>query len=107
LLGGFLTTYLSWRIGFLLEAVIIAIVLSGLGLVKDAPYTGERKIDLVGAAHINRVSALAGPLAAVLDGADDDQRAAMRRTATDLAAPFLADGGLEIPGRALLLSGRR
>jgi EmrB/QacA subfamily drug resistance transporter len=50
LLGGFITTYLSWRVGFALEAVIIAVVLSGLGLVKDTPYTGERGIDLVGAA---------------------------------------------------------
>ena len=29
LLGGFITTYLSWRVGFLLEVVIIAVVLSG------------------------------------------------------------------------------
>jgi len=50
LLGGFITTYLSWRIGFLLEAVIIAVVLSGIGLVRDAPYTGPREIDPVGAA---------------------------------------------------------
>jgi EmrB/QacA subfamily drug resistance transporter len=49
LLGGFITTYLSWRIGFLLEVVIIAIVLSGIGLVRDAPYTGPRRVDLVGA----------------------------------------------------------
>ena len=28
LLGGFVTTYLSWRVGFLLEVVIIAVVLS-------------------------------------------------------------------------------
>ncbi len=49
LLGGFITTYLSWRVGFLLEAVIIAVVLSGIGLVRDAPYTGPRSIDLVGA----------------------------------------------------------
>ncbi len=50
LIGGFITTFLSWRVGFLLEAVIIAVVLSGIGLVKDVPYTGERKIDLVGSA---------------------------------------------------------
>ena len=50
LLGGFITTYLSWRLGFLLEAVIIAIVLSGIKLVHDAPYTGPRTIDGVGAA---------------------------------------------------------
>jgi EmrB/QacA subfamily drug resistance transporter len=49
LLGGFITTYLSWRIGFLLEVVIIAIVLSGIGLVRDAPYTGPRRVDAVGA----------------------------------------------------------
>src|SRR5690242_7806422 len=50
LLGGFITTYLSWRIAFLLEDVIIIIVLSGIRLVRDAPYTGPRHIDLVGAA---------------------------------------------------------
>src|SRR5918994_5495911 len=49
LLGGFITTYLSWRIGFLLEVVIIAVVLSGIKLVRDAPYTGERRVDVVGA----------------------------------------------------------
>jgi EmrB/QacA subfamily drug resistance transporter len=49
LLGGFITTYLSWRIGFLLEDVVIAIVLSGIKLVRDVPYTGPRHIDLVGA----------------------------------------------------------
>ena len=49
LLGGFITTYLSWRVGFLLEAVIIAIVLSGIGLVRDVPFTGDRSVDLVGA----------------------------------------------------------
>ena len=50
LLGGFITTYLSWRVGFLLEAVIIAVVLLRIGLVKDVPYHGSKKIDLVGAA---------------------------------------------------------
>jgi MFS family permease len=50
LLGGFITTYLSWRVAFLLEAVVIAIVLSGIKLVRDVPYTGDRSIDLVGAA---------------------------------------------------------
>ena len=49
LLGGFITTYLSWRVGFLLEAVIIAIVLSGVKRVRDVPYTGPRGIDAVGA----------------------------------------------------------
>ena len=49
LLGGFVTTYLSWRVGFLLEAVVIAVVLSQVGLLKDVPYTGERQVDAVGA----------------------------------------------------------
>src|SRR5437660_2192251 len=49
LLGGFLTTYLSWRVGFLLEAVVIAIILSQIKLVKDVPYTGDRHFDVVGA----------------------------------------------------------
>src|ERR1700744_6131864 len=50
LLGGFLTTYLSWRVGFLLELVVIAVVLSQVGRLKDVPYAGERQIDSVGAA---------------------------------------------------------
>jgi len=49
LLGGLITTYLSWRVAFLLEVVIIAIVLSGIRLVKDVPYTGPRRIDTIGA----------------------------------------------------------
>ena len=49
LLGGFVTTYLSWRVGFGLEVVIIAVVLSQIRLVNDVPYTGPRKVDLVGA----------------------------------------------------------
>ena len=50
LLGGFLTTYLSWRVGFLLEVVIILVVIANLKLVKDVPYSGSREIDPVGAA---------------------------------------------------------
>src|SRR5687768_3576894 len=49
LLGGFITTYLSWRVAFALEAVVIAIVLSGIKLVRDVPYTGPRHVDPVGA----------------------------------------------------------
>ena len=49
LLGGFVTTYLSWRVGFLLEDLVIVIVLSGIKLIRDVPYTGSRQIDLVGA----------------------------------------------------------
>ena len=49
-LGGFITTFLSWRVGFLLELVVI-----GGGAVRHpawsgtSPYTGPRGIDLVGA----------------------------------------------------------
>jgi EmrB/QacA subfamily drug resistance transporter len=50
LLGGVITTFLSWRIAFLLEALIIAVVLLGIGLVKDVRFTGDRSIDLVGSA---------------------------------------------------------
>jgi MFS family permease len=49
LLGGFITTFLSWRVGFLLELVVIGTVLAGIGMVRDVPFTGERRVDLVGA----------------------------------------------------------
>ena len=49
LIGGLITTYLSWRIAFAGEVVIIAIVLVGTRQVKEVPYTGPREIDLVGA----------------------------------------------------------
>jgi MFS family permease len=50
LLGGFITTYLSWRVGFALEVVIIAVVLLNIRLVSDVPYTGPRQIDFIGSA---------------------------------------------------------
>lgn len=49
LLGGFITSYLSWRVAFLLEVVVIVVVLSGIKLVRDVPYTGPREVDVVGA----------------------------------------------------------
>ena len=49
LLGGFITTYLSWRIAFVLEDVIIVVVLSSIRLVHDVEYTGSRRVDVVGA----------------------------------------------------------
>src|SRR6478736_2495210 len=49
IIGGFVTTFLSWRVGFGLEVVIIAVVLSQIRLVRDVAYTGSRKIDIVGA----------------------------------------------------------
>jgi hypothetical protein len=48
LLGGFITTYLSWRVAFGGEVVIIAIVLVGSKLVHDVPYSGDRGVDVVG-----------------------------------------------------------
>ena len=52
LFGGFVTTYLSWRVGFLFEVAVIAVVLSGIRLVHDVPYTGSRRVDVVGAAPV-------------------------------------------------------
>src|SRR6187397_1636930 len=49
LVGGFITTFLSWRVAFAGEVLIIAIVLLGSRLVHDVPYTGERGVDVVGA----------------------------------------------------------
>jgi EmrB/QacA subfamily drug resistance transporter len=49
LIGGFITTYLSWRVAFAGEVVIIAIVLIGSRRVKEVPYTGDRRVDVVGA----------------------------------------------------------
>jgi MFS family permease len=64
LLGGFITTFLSWRIGFLLEVVIIGIVLLNIRLVKDVPYTGPREVDAVGA--ILSVLAMGGIVLSIL-----------------------------------------
>jgi MFS family permease len=49
LVGGFITTYLSWRVAFAGEVLIIAIVLLGSRRVHDVPYTGDRGVDVVGA----------------------------------------------------------
>jgi hypothetical protein len=43
----------------------------------------------------------------VLRAASPDQLAALRRTAADLAARYVTDTGIAIPGQALLVSGRR
>ena len=49
LLGGFITTYLSWRVGFLLEVVIIGIVLSGIKHGEGRAVYGRANIDVGGA----------------------------------------------------------
>ena len=47
--------------------------------------------------HVERVSSLAGPPAAVLQASSPHPIAAVRRTAADLAAAYVTDNGLEIP----------
>jgi EmrB/QacA subfamily drug resistance transporter len=64
LLGGFLTTYISWRVGFLLEVVVIAVVLSQIGRIKEVPYTGDRQLDVVGA--VLSVLGMAGVVLGIL-----------------------------------------
>jgi MFS family permease len=49
LLGGFLTTFISWRAGFLLEALIIAVILWNSKLIKDVKVEGAKTIDYTGA----------------------------------------------------------
>ncbi|MBI5088350.1 MAG: class I SAM-dependent methyltransferase [Actinobacteria bacterium] len=56
--------------------------------------------------HIRRVSSLAGPLAAAFAAATDEQLAAVRATAAQLAAPHIGDDGVRLPGKALLVAGR-
>jgi SAM-dependent methyltransferase len=56
--------------------------------------------------HVERVSSLAGPLAAAFAGASAEQLAAVRRTAAQLAADHVSPDGVALPGRALLVSGR-
>lgn len=57
-------------------------------------------------AHVEQVASLAGPLAAVLRAAPPDTQAAVRRTAAELAAPYVTASGVAIPGRALLVTAR-
>jgi SAM-dependent methyltransferase len=56
--------------------------------------------------HIERVSSLAGPLAAAFAAATPEQLAAVRQTATQLAADHMSDHGVTLPGRAILVTGR-
>jgi LPXTG-motif cell wall-anchored protein len=95
LLNGFITTYLSWRVAFLLEAVIIAIVLSGLRLVHDVPYTGPRGVDTVGA--VLSVIGMGGIVLSIL---------AWQEGGESVAALMLA-GAAALAGLAWWLSRRR
>ena len=80
LLGGFITTFLSWRVGFLLEVVIIAVVLLGSGRVHDVPFTGPRHVDIVGA--VLSVLGMGGIVVGILawqEGGGRRRRAPRRR----------------------------
>ncbi|MGD9996812.1 MAG: class I SAM-dependent methyltransferase [Ilumatobacteraceae bacterium] len=56
--------------------------------------------------HVERVSALAGPLAAAFLAATPEQLDAVRRTAAQLAAEHVGEHGVSLPGRALVVAGR-
>lgn len=58
------------------------------------------------AAHVERVGALAGPLAGALNAASPDQRDGMLATVTELVAPYVTAEGLAMPARALVLTAR-
>lgn len=57
-------------------------------------------------AHVATVSSLAGPLAAAFAAASSEQVAAVRSTAAQLAADYVTDDGLDLPGMTLLVTGR-
>jgi hypothetical protein len=56
--------------------------------------------------HVDRVCSLAGPLAGAFTAASAEQLAAVRKTAAQLAAAYITDDGVALPGRALLVTGR-
>lgn len=58
-------------------------------------------------AHVAKVASMAGPLSAVIEAASPEQQASLRRTASDLAAQYVTDAGVAIPGRALLTSAHK
>jgi hypothetical protein len=55
--------------------------------------------------HVTRVSSLAGPLAAAFAGATAEQLESIRRTAAHLAADYITNSEVALPGRALLVTG--
>jgi EmrB/QacA subfamily drug resistance transporter len=95
LLGGFITTYFSWRIAFLLEVVIIIVVLSGIRLVHDVPYTGSREVDVVGA--ILSVLAMGGIVLSIL----------VWQEGGEYVLAILAIGGIALAGLASWLVRRK
>jgi EmrB/QacA subfamily drug resistance transporter len=95
LLGGFITTYFSWRIAFLLEVVIIIVVLSGIKLVHDVPYTGSREVDIGGA--ILSVLAMGGIVLGIL----------VWQEGGEYVLAILASGGIALAGLASWLVRRK
>ena len=55
----------------------------------------------------NLTSDLAGPLAAVLGGLDDETRATIQEQTRTALAPYTSDDGLDIPGVSRMVSGRK
>jgi MFS family permease len=96
LIGGFVTTFLSWRVGFLLEVVVIGIVLSGIGLVRDTPYTGPRGIDLVWCGVIGRE-----------DGRDRARHPRLAGGAAYAVGAFIATGAVALGSLAWWLVRRK
>ena len=56
--------------------------------------------------HFDHVRALAGPLAVALAVAGPDQLGKVRASAADLAAQYITEDGVAMPGLALLVTGR-
>ena len=106
LLGGFITTFLSWRVGFALEVVIIIAILAGIRLVRDVPYTGPRHIDVVGA--VLSIVGMGGIVLSILvwqEGGEVRRCAPGHRSGRDGGAGLLAGAGQA--GRAADAAGSR
>jgi hypothetical protein len=56
-------------------------------------------------AHVARVSSLAGPLATAFASATATQLDSVRRTAAQLAADYITNGAIALPGQALRVTG--
>ena len=95
LIGGFITTYLSWRVAFALEDVVILVVLLGIGLVQDVPFTGPRHIDGVGA--VLSVIAMGGIVLGIL----------VWQEGGDAVAELIVLGGLAMGGFIYWLISRK
>ncbi len=49
IIGGFFTTYITWRVGFGMEAFIVAGMIAKIGILRDYPPTRKMKFDILGA----------------------------------------------------------